>query len=134
MDLGHRIIAMVGGQPKRVICQTCNSQHNYRAPKSVTGVTKRASGASSSRSSAARPSGPRLTKAESERRMDWEGRIAGQPVQAFTRYAMDQAFREGQLVTHKKFGEGFVVELLEDNKVSIMFRDGVRTLARKQGD
>ena len=33
MDLGHRIVAMVKDQPKRVVCQTCGSQHNYRAPK-----------------------------------------------------------------------------------------------------
>src|SRR5258706_13789676 len=35
MDLGHRIVAMVGGAPKRVICQTCNSEHNYREPRTL---------------------------------------------------------------------------------------------------
>ncbi len=30
MDLGHRIVAMVGTAPKRVICLTCGSVHNYR--------------------------------------------------------------------------------------------------------
>ena len=30
MDLLHRIVAMVRGRPKRVICMTCNSEHNYR--------------------------------------------------------------------------------------------------------
>ena len=33
MDLGHRIVAMVEGRPKRVECLTCGGQHNYRAPK-----------------------------------------------------------------------------------------------------
>ena len=33
MDLGHRIVALVHGVPKRVVCLTCGSQHNYRAPR-----------------------------------------------------------------------------------------------------
>jgi hypothetical protein len=39
---------------------------------------------------------------------------------------------EGELIAHKKFGEGYVVEVLDANKVSIMFRDGLRTLAQGQ--
>ncbi|MDQ2643863.1 MAG: hypothetical protein M3020_08625, partial [Myxococcota bacterium] len=45
LELGHRIVAMVGGAPKRVICLTCGSEHNYRAVKS------------DARSSVARPRG-----------------------------------------------------------------------------
>ena len=36
MDLMHRIVAMVQSAPKRVICLTCNSEHNYRAPRTET--------------------------------------------------------------------------------------------------
>ena len=46
MDLMHRIVAMVQSAPKRVICLTCNSEHNYRAPRTettATGVHVRAS-------------------------------------------------------------------------------------------
>ena len=127
MDLGHRIVAAVGGRPKRVICQTCNSQHIYRGPASESNAVR------------ARPSGgpkssgtPRVTqkaKAEAERLNEWESRIAGQRVDAFTRYSMDQHFSAGQLVQHSKFGEGYVAEVLEDGKVNVMFRDGPRTLA-----
>ena len=34
LDLGHRIIAMVGDAVKKVECKTCNSHHLYRRPKS----------------------------------------------------------------------------------------------------
>lgn len=127
MDLGHRIIAMVGGAPKRVICQTCGSQHNYRAPKSAPTTAR-----TRSNNSAKGPSVPRVTqkaKAEAERLNEWEHRIAGQRVDAFTRYSMNQRFAVDQLIVHGKFGEGYVVEVLEDGKVNIMFRDGPRTLA-----
>jgi hypothetical protein len=44
---------------------------------------------------------------------------------------MDRTFRSGQLVLHPKFGEGYVVDVREDGKVTMMFRDGPRTLAHK---
>jgi hypothetical protein len=128
MDLGHRIVAMVGGRPKRVICQTCGSQHNYRQPRTEASAVRTRPSGSGPKSSGT----PRVTqkaKAEAERLSEWESRIAGQRVDAFTRYSMDQHFSVGQLVSHSKFGEGYVAEVLEDGKVNVMFRDGPRTLA-----
>ena len=46
---------------------------------------------------------------------------------------MNGRFAEGELILHKKFGEGYVTDVLEDGKVSIMFRDGARTLAHGHG-
>ena len=40
LDLAHRIIAMVGDQPKKVECRTCGSHHLYRRPKSLGAVEK----------------------------------------------------------------------------------------------
>lgn len=128
MDLGHRIVAMVGGQPKRVLCQTCGSQHNYRAPKSAPQAARRRANDGSGKATAT----PRITnkaKAEAERVQEWETRIAGQRVDVFTRYSMDKRFKVDELVSHTKFGEGYVLDVLEDGKVAIMFRDGPRTLA-----
>ena len=128
MDLGHRIVAMVGDRPKRVICQTCGSQHNYRAAQSDASAVRARPKGSGPKSTGT----PRVTqkaRAEAERVNEWESRIAGQRVDAFTRYSMDQHFSAGQLVRHSKFGEGYVAEVLEDGKVNVMFRDGPRTLA-----
>jgi hypothetical protein len=135
MDLGHRIVAMVGGIPKRVICQTCNSQHNYRAPKALkpaNGVFVR---------NKAEPKEPKTTTAgarvaqkartEKERYERWAQKTLGQAVDAFTRYSIEQSFAEGQLVLHSKFGEGYVETVLDPGKVSIMFRDGAKTLAQR---
>ena len=35
LDLAHTIIAVVGNQIGRVICNTCNSQHKYYPPKTL---------------------------------------------------------------------------------------------------
>lgn len=117
---------MVGPTPKRVICLTCDSTHNYRAPKGAAPVkAPRASRAK------AEPKTPRETarsKNEAERLREWEQRVAGAAEAAFRRYAIDATFKEGDLVLHRKFGEGYVVETDADGKVYIMFRDQLRTL------
>jgi hypothetical protein len=45
---------------------------------------------------------------------------------------MTRTFKQGELVSHVKFGDGYVVEARSDGKVDIMFRDGVKTLAQGQ--
>ena len=135
MDLMHRIVAMVQGAPKRVICLTCNSEHNYRGPKTETTasglqVRARSSGQGPKPTAAAQ----RVTlkaKAEKERADSWASKTLGQAVDAFTRYAMDKQFTEGELVLHSKFGEGYVDKVLDGAKISIMFRDGAKTLAHR---
>lgn len=129
LDLGHRIVAMVGTAPKRVICLTCGSTHNYRAPKSAKDkvVAKRTTKKSTT---PRRNSAAARQQAEFDRIQEWEARIAGQVATAFKRYTIDASFEEGDLVQHKKFGEGYVVDVPEPNKVLVMFRDGERTLAQ----
>ena len=101
MDLGHRIVAMVGEAPKRVICLTCNSEHNYRAPRSERDAAiARTRGTTPPR--APRTASQRVAerqKAEATRVNDWEKRIAGQDVDNFTRYSIDKSFAEGELLS-----------------------------------
>jgi hypothetical protein len=136
MDLNHRIVAMVGGVPGRVVCLTCGSEHRYRAPKNDArpGVFVRSRGEPAAPK--AKTAAQRVTskaRAEHERYEAWAARTLGQAVGAFTRYTMDQSFQQDQLVLHAKFGEGYVEQVLEDGKVSIMFRDGRRILAHRLG-
>jgi hypothetical protein len=136
MDLGHRIVAMVSGAPKRVVCLTCNSEHNYRPPR-LAGAKEAAvqvrGGASAAKTRApASTAGGRVAqkaRGESQRYESWASKTLGKSVDAFTRYSMERSFREGELVIHPKFGEGFIQQVLEGGKVSVMFRDGAKVLA-----
>jgi hypothetical protein len=139
MDLGHRIVAMVRGAPKRVICLTCNREHDYRAPRgakgsSATVVVRRGGEPVVRESKRPAPAGVRAAqkaRVEQERYDAWAQRALGKTPDAFTRYAMDRTFQLGELVLHPKFGEGYVEGVREDAKVSIMFRDGPKTLAHR---
>ncbi len=132
LDLGHRVVAMVANAPKRVVCQTCGSEHNYRAPKGALGtqVIRRGDGATAkpARPNARPKAAPKLPQAEAARLGAWEARIAGQPLDAFARFTIAERYGVDALVRHAKFGDGYVLEVLEGDKLAIMFRDGPRTL------
>ncbi len=137
MILGHRIVALVGSQPARVICMTCGSEHNYRKAspnnqsttlvrRSRDGVVTELNRGGTKKSETARASNSK------PRTSDWEDRVLGQPVTAFTRYSITRSLSQGELVSHPKFGDGYVATVLEGNKVAIVFRDGPRTLTHSQ--
>ncbi len=133
--LNHRIIAMENGAPARVECSTCYSHHNYRArapgeraPSASTGTTRMASGSAAPRST--RMTVTKAQQAALEREKTWEKAIAGKAVSEFRAYKVSETFAEGDLVHHKKFGDGVVTRILDQKKVEVLFKDEPRTLAQ----
>jgi hypothetical protein len=95
---------------------TCDSEHNYRAPKSDAPSKK------APRTIAQKKSGVRKVTSSAQ---EWRTKIeSGAP---FTSYAISLTFREGQLVRHKKFGDGYVVGAIP-GKITVAFIDGEKTL------
>jgi hypothetical protein len=137
MDLGHRIVALVAGAPKRVVCQTCGGEHTYRAPHNsapAAGVFVRGKQAATAGEKRPPPAGVRAAqraRVEQERYDAWAKRTLGRTVDAFKHYSMELTLSTGELVLHPKFGEGYVELVREDGKVSVMFRDCARTLAHR---
>lgn len=127
MDLTHRIVAVLEAKPKRVECETCHSQHNYRKPKS--GAAAIPEPKKTSRSNGASPKAKRLTKNQTELLAQWESAVTGKPKSNFARYSAKQSFTQDQLLDHATFGQGVVSEVLEDRKISVLFRDGQKVLA-----
>lgn len=135
MDLNHRVVAAVGGTPKRVECLTCHTQHNYRPPKGIkspipkgTDVptsTKKAGGTKSGATKAAKTT--RASKSTG-RASEWDKRVLGQVEDSFTVYTPRTTFKVDELLRHAKFGDGFVSEVNPDGKIAVIFRDGAKTL------
>jgi hypothetical protein len=63
---------------------------------------------------------------------EWEAHVSGQETASFVRYSTEGTFRQGDLMLHRKFGQGYVVAVLDDGKISVLFRDGPRTLVQGQ--
>ena len=58
-----------------------------------------------------------------------ETRVTGRDAGAFRRYKITERFGANDLLLHPKFGQGYVVEVRDGDKVSVMFRDQLRLLA-----
>ena len=142
--LNHRIVSMKGGKAHQVECLTCRTTHLWR-PNAPGDKRPASSGASSSE----RPRGVggggdgvgrgRVTTATSRpprgghatrHEQQWEKAIAGRAVVDFKPYNVGGSFREGDLVRHKKFGDGVVTRVIDEHKVEVLFKDEARTLAQ----
>ena len=101
----HQIVALNSeGQPDRVLCRFCQSDHLYRKNRSVA---KRAS------------AGGRATKEPA-------GSSAQVPV-TLRPYSVKEVYAAGDVIMHPKFGQGRVLEARE-GKIVVKFGSEARTL------
>ena len=122
----HRIVAMVDGQVRRVICLSCDSQHNYHQPpgekRQITEKVKRV--AKEMKKTSAPSAGGRVFA------MWMESKQALADSGASPRaYNLKALFEAGQALNHPKFGLGFVQKIIPPNKMEVMFDNEIKTLA-----
>ncbi|HSW38793.1 MAG TPA: hypothetical protein VLL97_04805 [Acidobacteriota bacterium] len=117
--LGHVIVAMTGTKPRRVKCNTCNGEHNYRAAKPATRKTSR----KAPEGKAAKPA--RKTKRS---RQSWEEVMQEASGKPHKKYNMSGSFAEGDWIEHATFGLGCVQSFAPPNKITVRFADSTRLL------
>lgn len=135
LDLNHRIIALVDGIPVKVECESCGSHHKYRRPMESRTTEKRPRSTTSTRTKTSTPrtaAGRAASEAaeESLRERDWQSHIAGKMADEFIKYSPQGQYEEGVLVHHTKFGDGYVLRVIDAKKVEIMFRHESKVLAQ----
>ena len=64
------------------------------------------------------------------RESGWQKAVLGQPITSFKAYRASQTFVLGELIRHGKFGDGYIVRVIDRQKVEVMFKDGPRMLAQ----
>ena len=126
--LNHRIVSMKNGKAYQVECLTCRSTHLWRP----TAPGEKPAAAGSTRAPRAVAGGPKSSRVTPAMRHEqtWEKAIAGRGVNEFKAYNVGANFREGDLLRHKKFGDGVVVRVIDGHKVEVLFRDEAKTLAQ----
>ena len=132
--LNHRIVSLKNGKPHQVECLTCRTQHLWRPHSPGEKPAAATDGGRSGRSPSEGP-GTRATRGTRvtptmRREQQWEKAILGHGVNEFKSYAVGASFREGDLLRHKKFGDGIVTRVIDAHKVEVLFRDEARTLAQ----
>ncbi len=112
--LAHTVVAMLGAKPRRVKCNTCSGEHNYRASKPV-----------------AKPPAKRTGKAKTTARrskQSWEEIMQEASGRPHKTYSMAGSFGEGDWIEHNTFGLGCVQSFNPPNKIVVRFADSTRTL------
>jgi ribosomal protein L37E len=111
----HTILALVGGEPARVMCQRCKSQHAFH--REAGAQKKPARPRAEKTSLTGRPAGG--TFAEVSRGKDLSRAIPYDP---------HRTFAAGEVVRHPVFGVGVVSALREGGKMLVVFPDQIRML------
>ena len=114
--LAHTVVSMEDSKPKRVQCNTCDGEHNYRAKKPATKKT----------TAAKKEKTPRSTSKKS--RQSWDEVMKEAADKPHKQYAMSGSFDEGDWIEHKTFGLGCVQSFVAPNKITVRFADSTRML------
>jgi len=112
LTLAHTIIAMVGGRPAKVECNTCHGVHRYRSPE---GAVRGA------------PAGPRASRARPAT-LSFEEVLRSKNPASAQPYSPKSTFRADQLIEHPAFGLGWVSAVRDPGKIEVTFRSDVKVL------
>jgi hypothetical protein len=122
MLLAHTVLAVAGGKIARVRCNTCKSEHAYKAGAPVT-RTSRAGG-----KKAATPRAAEKPAVDS-----FEVLSKGKDLGAARRYNVKEKYEVGEVVDHPTFGLGVVAAVRALEKMDVAFQLGVKTLVQNKG-
>jgi hypothetical protein len=114
--LAHAVVAMQGAKPRRVRCNTCNGEHNYRAAKPVAKAASK---------KADKPAKKTTTK---KTRQTWEEVMQEASSKPHKKYNMSGSYGEGDWIEHATFGLGCVQSFVAPNKITVRFADATRLL------
>jgi hypothetical protein len=115
--LAHTVVSMQGVKPRRVKCNTCKGEHNYRAEKpQAKAVTKKTEKAPKAKSPAKRT------------RQSWTDVMQEASGKPHKTYSMSGSFGEGDWIEHSAFGLGCVQTFTPPNKITVRFADSTRLL------
>jgi hypothetical protein len=124
----HNVVALVDGEVAKVICKMCGSRHKYKpidpepngsAPKAVGrgGATKKK-----------KPSGTRRSASAKSLESQWEAAMAERDPANSRTYSMDGSFKKDEVIEHKNFGQGLVIQVEAAGKMQVLFKDGLKRL------
>jgi len=120
----HNVVAMVGGEPKQVVCQTCSSRHNFR-----TDPPARARTASGSVPIAGTSAAARTADKEQQSRQEQKRLLQKELMDAVEPRNFDPKgrYKSGEIIVHPEYGRGKVENVLRTSLL-VRFLEGLRPL------
>ena len=119
MDLAHTVVIMEGETVKRVLCNTCNKEHIYRAPKGEKPPTNKK-----------KPVRKKRAKKLVAPDVLWDMAMVSVQDLPSNLYTFDGLFESGEKIDHKTFGLGLITKLIQPNKMEVIFKEGTKIMIR----
>jgi hypothetical protein len=109
----HSIVAMVGTEPRQVLCQVCSSRHAYRTESARRGATGRGSAVPGEAESRPRiVVDPEVQRRAAELRALAEEVAAAPKVRAFD---PKERYKAGEIIAHAEYGRGKIENVLRSS-------------------
>jgi hypothetical protein len=119
-DTTHVVISKYEDEIRRVQCNPCGDVHSFRKPRGDVEDDV--------------PEPIAAKKRAMLKKQSWEEFFAKHSEKHAKPYEFREAYHENVIVTHPKFGTGFVSEILSDSKAEITFKDARRVLVHNRKD
>src|SRR5689334_23331463 len=115
--LAHTIEAMVGDKPARVSCNTCRSQHSYKAhpPQKSSKQTHKTEGTSM----------PAIKSAKSMASR-YQSLVKAKETTVIKAYSPQSNYEQGDVLEHPTFGRGAVTSVKDGTKIEVLFETGMK--------
>jgi hypothetical protein len=120
----HNIVAMVGDEPKQVLCQACGSRHTFRTTPARTkrGETSETVGSSSTKSRAVDPEAAKRSETQRALAEELATATAVRPFNPKERY------KAGEIISHVEYGRGKIENVLRSSLLVRFSRAGLKPL------
>ncbi|MGA1867260.1 MAG: hypothetical protein ACMUJM_01815 [bacterium] len=128
--LDHVIVAMVGDTPKKVECLTCHNQHAYRAKAPENKSKTRSEKDADSAHKEGTTRGKQKTTKKTQKKTDhlYTQLLEGKDLSSAKPYSMNGSYEIDDVINHKRFGSGIIIEVIPINKMKVLFKEGYKFL------
>jgi len=116
-DTQHVVVSKYEDEIRRVQCNPCGDVHPYRKPRGESDEEE--------------PAPPGKKKAV-KAKPTWEQVMAKHAKKQPKAYQLGEYFKEMEVLSHPKFGVGFVTENIGDDKIEVTFKDDKRVLVHNR--
>jgi hypothetical protein len=117
-DTQHVVVSKYEDEIRRVQCNPCGDVHPYRKPRGEGDEEAEPTPAQKKKAAKAKPT--------------WEQVMAKSSKKQPKPYQLGEYFKENELLSHPKFGVGFVSENIGDDKIEVTFKDDKRVLVHNR--
>lgn len=124
----HRIVAMVGDEPKQVVCNTCGSRHTFRSEPTRRGAVAAEGDGAAAATGGARASSPARATNNDPRREE-KAKLQRELAEAENPREFDPRgrYKAGEIIVHAEHGRGKIENVLRGSLL-VRFVDGLKPL------